>query len=634
MFKRGRNPKCIVAALMLSIAGFAQQPGQPASPSSEGAGAQNSSAALPAAQQAQPVASLKVTTRLVLVDVVALDHKGLPVTDLKAEDFTLREEGAEQKLRVFSFQQPTAGEGTSGSPAAGPVSLPANMFTNVPTYRANRTLSVILLDGLNTDLTSQKYVKQEMIKFLTKLPAGQPVAVYGLGLKLRLLQDFTADPSLLKQAVLNTKGRTSPLMDSGATGQDSPYLSGAMAGAMTELGLQSMMNQITLYQQENAASETDFRVSLTLAALKGLARTLAGYPGRKNLIWVTSAFPAQIFSTLGVTSNTSSMQTRSNGPILSNYTAEVERIANALSNARVAVYPIDARALVNHDVYSSLSNTDSNGNYLGRTATGQIGGSAMDRSGAMGRELDRTPDDQLATHSTMNAVAEQTGGKAFYNQNNLDDAIKESLEDGATYYTLGYYPENKDWNGKFRKLVLAVNRPGIKLRYRQGYFAVDPRAYTKLDAKQQAVDLGQALSLDYPVSTALLFRAAAVPPPDNASNKITINFGVDAHALGFESQEDGLQHASIDCGAQVFTMKGAPVAARASTFAVALKPEQLQLVMQRFLPCHQELALDPGEYVLRLGVRDNATGLIGTANARVTVPLATAGSVQNGDRRQ
>ena len=52
----------------------------------------------------------------------------------------------------------------------------------------------------------------------------------------------------------------------------------------------------------------------------------------------------------------------------------------------------------------------------------------------------------------MNSVAEQTGGKAFYNTNDLNKAIRDSMEDGSTYYTLGYYPENKNWDGRFRRI--------------------------------------------------------------------------------------------------------------------------------------------------------------------------------------
>lgn len=228
----------------------------------------------------------------------------------------------------------------------------------------------------------------------------------------------------------------------------------------------------------------------------------------------------------------------------------------------------------------------------------------------------------------MNSMAEETGGKAFYNTNELDTAVRAGIEDGATYYTLGYYPEDKNWDGKFRRILVKVDRPGIKLRYRQGYFAADPKGYSKIDAKKQAMDLGQALSLDYPISTALLFQAVVLPPSEKTENKVLIRYGIDAHALGFELQDDGLQHASVDCAVQPFTLKGSPLTPRASTFSAGLKPEQFQLVMQRFLPCNQTLDLAPGEYVLRLGVRDNTTGLIGTANARVTVPAMSPASAE------
>ncbi|HEY6306534.1 MAG TPA: VWA domain-containing protein [Candidatus Angelobacter sp.] len=572
-----------------------------------------------AGQEAPPPgAVLKVTTRLVLVDVVALDKKGLPVTDLKAEDFSLKEEGTGQQVRVFSFQQPAERE---AGEASQPVVLPANTFTNTPTFKPTKTLSVILLDGLNTDVQSQKYARQEMLKFLEKLPAGQPVAVYGLGAKLRLLQDFTTDSSLLKQALAKAKGRGSPVLDNPNGGQAPPYLPAAIASAMTELNMDAMMTQIQIFQQQNVDFQTDIRLRMTLAALKSLAQTLSGYPGRKNLIWISAAFPAGIFTQLSSTNSADFRTQSAQLTLVRDYAAEIEQVSSALSNARVAVYPVDAATLVNHDVYAgNLSNTDSNGNYLGRTATGQVGGSGLDRRQAMDKELNRTTEDVMVRRTTMTSIADETGGKAFYNRNDLDKAIREGMEDGLTYYTLGYYPEDKTWNGRFRKIVLTVNHPDVKLRYRSGYFALDLNGYQKLSPQQQAMDLGLALSLDYPVSTALTFEAATEPPSPTTGNKVLIKFGINAHLIGFELQEDGLQHASVDCAVQAFNLKGEPARAHASTFTIALKPEQFQLAMKSFLPCNQSLELGPGDYVMRLGVRDNGSGLIGTANARVTVP--------------
>jgi hypothetical protein len=136
------------------------------------------------------------------------------------------------------------------------------------------------------------------------------------------------------------------------------------------------------------------------------------------------------------------------------------------------------------------------------------------------------------------------------------------------------------------------------------------------------MDMGQALSMDYPISTALLFRAQVIPPSEKTQNKVLIYYGVDAHAMGFELQDDGLQHASLDCAVQPFTSKGNPLQPRAQTFNAGLKTEDFQTVMLRFFPCNQSLDLATGEYVLRLAVRDNTTGLIGTASAKVTVPPA------------
>ena len=567
----------------------------------------------PSPAPATTLPTLKVSTRLVVVDVVAVDGKGHPITDLKADDFSVLEEGSNQSIKVFSFQQPAPAD----QPQQPPAKLPGNMVTNVPTYKPNRTMSVLLLDGLNTENKDQKYARQEMLKYLAKLPAGQPVAVFVLGNRLRMIQDFTTDPQMLKEAVAKLKDSSSPTL------QTDPNISAAAAASLVEMNIPSMLAQMQLFQRENQVAQTDLRVQMTMNALMALARTLAGYPGRKNLIWISSAFPADMFmDTQGIFSG--SAQRQEAAMSTHSYSDATERLANALSNARVAVYPVDTHGVSNYGVYSSLSNTDSNGNYLGHTATGRTGSSTLEGNSAMGAELGKTTDALQAAHSTMNTVAERTGGRAFYNTNDLTGAIRDGIEDGSAYYTLGYYPENKDWNGKFRKIVVKLNRPGVKLHYREGYMATDPRGYLKMDPKQQAMDFGQALNLENPVATGLPFKSALILPSEKTANKLIVNFGVDAHALSFELQDDGLQHTSVDCAVQVFNDKGNPVReVQAQNFSAALKPEQYQMVMQKFFPCNQALQLDPGSYMLRLGVRDNTTGLIGTVNAPVTIAANT-----------
>jgi len=583
-----------------ALAGIAQtQQSQPAQSSS------------PSAQQPQaPLESsavLKVTSRLVVVDVVVVDHKGQPVNDLTADDFSILEEGKEQKISAFSFQHPEASTGGPGTVTA-PVNLPPHVFTNMPHYTKGGALNVILLDSLNTQTKNQAYVREQMLKFLAKIPEGQPVAVYALGSKLRLLQDFTTDPAALKEAIKHLKDKTSPLLNNPTGNGELSLLGPGIFDAMPA----AMQQQVLQFQAEQVGMQTDLRVRLTLEALSAIARTLSGFPGRKNLIWVSETFPINITpdSSLGATQFSA----------MRDYSSMVATTANTLTDAQVAVYPVDAKALINSSYYSvGNNNTDSMGRYAGN----------MSRGGGLGTQLDKGADEDLAGRSTMNDLAERTGGKAFYNRNDVDTSILKSIEDGSTYYTLAYSPDNKDWNGKFRKLTVKSKRPGTKLRYRLGYFAVDPKALAQATARENSIDL----RLDFPVSTALPFQVAVNPPSEKSGNKVVINYAVDPHALSFEQQADGLQHVSILCAAAVYNQKGEAVKTDQNGATGGLKPDDFQKIVKSYMPCREMFDLPPGQYFLRVGVRDNNTGLSGSVNATLTVPPTAQAAAKPEDKK-
>lgn len=553
---------------------------------------------------------LKTVTRMVVIDVVATDHKNKPVTDLKAGDFTVLENGKEQQIKVFSFQHPTPGDPTMTVRAE--TDAPPNLFTNVPRYSVNTALNVILLDGLNTTMPNQSYVRQQMLKYLEKLPEGQPVSVYTLSTHLRLLQDFTTDPEVLKEAVKKLKGTASPLLDNPAGGPDeSLQPNGSFDGGSLA---PSLSDSLSRFESERTSFQTDLRVKYTLAALSSLAHSLAGYPGRKNLIWISESFPINIDPdfTLGGDAFSSSR----------NYSEEIASTADSLIDSQVAVYPIDARGLAAYSYFSAANSGISN-----RGGNGRAGN--MARNGPnMAAALSRESANLQAVHGTMQDLAYKTGGKAFYNRNDIDGAIRNSIDDGSTYYTLAYYPDNKDWNGKFRKIQVKVNRDGVALRHRDGYYAVNPVVLAARVQKEKHDDsaFGRALSLDYPVATALLFRAGVLSPSEQTQNKVMVNFAIDPHAISFDSQNDGLQHAEVECVVQVFSQKGKPVKSEGAKVTASLKPETFNKLMKdNVFPCQKSFDLPAGSYLLRLGVRDDRSGLVGSTNANVTV-AAAAGS--------
>jgi VWFA-related protein len=547
---------------------------------------------------------------MVVVDVVATDNKGVPVADLQAGDFTVQEEGQEQPVRAFSFHQP---EPASSAATVAPPKLPAGYFSNTPQYKTNGALNVVLLDSLNSTLLNQASMRDAMIKFMEKLPAGQPIAIYLLGNKLTLVQDFTSDPEVLKKAIAGVKRQGSKHLDNAAGTTRMADMPVGSVAVYTMMDVPQIKAQLEEFHDQQTAVHADNRVRFTLDALNSLAHSLAGYPGRKNLVWVSETFPFAI------------VLDKIDSPNNRDFSREIAATGSVLSNAQVAIYPVDARALVGNSDFSVGSDPNPIGNPAVMSTT-------LDNEA--GKNMNHEAEERMVSRSTMNDLAERTGGRAYYNTNNIEGAVRRSMEDGSTYYTLGYYPENKVWDGKFRRITVKAARPGIKLHYRAGYFAVEPQLYAKLDAAQKSADLARAMSLNFPVSTALLFQAMVVPASAENKNKVQVNYAVDPRGLAFESGNDGLQHASVDCAVIVYSVKAETLQALSNTMVAALKPEEYKRVMQKSFPCRQSLDLAPGQYLFRLGVRDSRTGLIGTLNAPVTIPpAASSGEGQPAEKR-
>jgi hypothetical protein len=331
---------------------------------------------------------------------------------------------------------------------------------------------------------------------------------------------------------------------------------------------------------------------VTVNALETLARALAGYPGRKNLLWLSQAFPISFFPEIV---HDDAMPHSGNGvPIASpfgpgmagnpnykssepgDFMAAVMKVANQLMNAQVAVYPIDAAGLSKEQRFSSIG--------------------------------------------TMQVMAEQTGGRVFYNSNDLELGIRSSINDGSTYYTLTYYPENKTWDGRFRTIAIKSSRSGASLRYRQGYYAIDPGTpASKKDSEKLARDFSQALGLDSPASTGVIFLAG-VEHPSASAKPVTVNFAIDPHTLAFEHKDDGLQHIMVSCAVAAFSEKGSLVKEEISNVTAAMKADEFEKMMkgQQF-PCKRTIDLKPGSYNLTLGVVDRNSRLMGTTTAWVKV---------------
>ncbi len=543
-----------------------------------------------------------MTSRMVLVDAVVTDNSGKPIAGLKADDFKVRENGSPQTIRAFGARSP---ELLRQQAASSPPMLAPGMFTNIPDFRPEYgPLTILLIDSLNTPNFDQPYMREALIKYLQGMGAQQNVAIFSLGIRLGLVQNVNADPQILQEALKRIASDPSlkkkkPNVSASTADSDESrarLLAADLLGVGTvydkERQISMMQSSVLEFFPDQGIIQTDARVRLTLDALQKISRTVAGYPGRKNLIWLSAGFPLSIDPTLNGLADAR------------NYQQEVQETANLLTNNEVAIYPVDVRGLVGNFLPDPASDIQRHGSFHGSAVTGVI------RTGGMALG---------ASHNTMDHLADQTGGRAYYNRNDIDHGIETSVRDGSTYYSIGYYPTDKNWDGKFRKIELQVAGKGLHVHYRRGYYAADVTHLTPEQSKAGREEFLAAMALDAPPAT-LLPVVSRVTAPDKDHNQVFVDIGVDPHTVIFEPQPNNRQQGQVEFATIVIDSNGKPLTSKSDILNTELTPQTFAKVMKSNIIVRQRFELPPGSYLLRIGVRDLKSNLMGTLVAKVEVP--------------
>jgi VWFA-related protein len=569
-------------------------------------------------------ATIRVNTRLVQFDVVVTDKDGRPVKDLKESDFQVQQDGKSQSIVAFETHAPTvAGQTTPEQLAASSASAAApNTFTNSPAKAPQSSWTVILFDLLNTATADQAYARNQLLQLLRSLPKGQPVALFVLTRQLEMLQGFTQDPEdLLRRAGLLQPSRSQDLTtmaererETGrivSTAQQAAPTSGMAAGASfnsDSIAFSQASRILQNYNDHEAFRSTD-RALFTLAAMKGMARAVSGYPGRKNMIWLSGSFPVDIEP------NPSTMDPFRN---VRGFEEEIRQTSSLLATSRVAVYPVDVRGLQSKGIDFTMASSETQfmNDPLPSTAQSLSAPSASAQGNTLTAESTALINDRV----TMKNIAQQTGGEAFVNTNDLKRVIARSLEDGSTYYTLAYTPPKED-EGGYHKVAVVVPNKNWKLAYRRGYYSIPP--VTASGAVGTAA-LRTALQPGMPPSTSMLLTAS-LELPDAKRPEVKLNYVINSNGVDFTDAPDNKKRAQIDCMVIAFDSSGKEVAHASDTLDATMPANAYAAVMAHGLPAHQLIALPPGRYNLRIGVMDRTTQQIGTVDAPLEVPeLAVA----------
>lgn len=549
------------------------------------------------------VPTFKTKVNVVLVDVTVMKGKA-PVTDLHKEDFQIFENGKPQT--ILSLEEH---KGAAFTMAERPP-IPADEFTNIPRVETADSVNIILLDALNTQNGDQAFVRSQMIQYLKDLKPGPRLAVFTLGSRLRMLQGFTTDPTVLLAALNASKGpQTSQLLKSSREKNDEQSHLDFMAASGST---QEAIDAVRQFQAEALSFKTDIRVRLTLAALQELARFLAVIPGRKNVMWFSGSFPIALLPDTDVPEPTASVR---------HYNSEIQKTTNLLANARVSVYALSAEGLT----ANTVEGADQDRLFADQQLLTQERQSEQ-RSKAQ---------ESVANRNSMERLAEETGGEAIYDTNGLASALARTVNDGSHYYSLTYKPTETRTDGSFRQIRIKLTRGNYKLSYRRGYYAEDSKV-SKVSVpveKGQEDRLMQMMVRGMPDFSEIHCRVRVAPldlqpkkdadiaGENRALKRPFTRYGVDlafaAADLRLEEREDGKYHGEIEVALAAYDAQGAPINWDVRKPPLDLTPEVYNQMMRSGVRIHLEMDIPQGDYLLRTGIYDLRSGHAGT----VGVPL-------------
>lgn len=532
---------------------------------------------------------------LVLVPVVVVDKQGNHVGGLDRDSFTIFEDNKQQQISTFEEVR-TATTGVRRPPRA-----PGEYSNQLSEDERPKRITIIALDTINTPFLDQTRGREELIKFLARsIEPGNMVALVAMQRKgVRVLHDFTTDPAVLIAVLRKISGDLPNTQNAGAARTDvltnttenpleGPRLPGTRAPAVQitpasfEADGRTLIEDFVRASDEEIAGYTQAEaVADTLAAFYHIAAAFSGVPGRKALIWATGGFPASIDDSTALMAG---------GPA-----GLYERTMQALNNASISVYPVDIKGLV-------VGGPDAQLRYARRDITNPQG------------VLNASSSIQMATTTSLETVAKLTGGKAFYNRNDLALSYKEASRDSSAYYQIGYYLDQKNTKPGWRKLKVKVTRDGFDVRARAGFFitrtTVDPTVSRQMD-----IAVAIQSPLDY-TSLPINVRWLEDKGQPGKKRKIKFEIVLPASAATIEGSDS---HLSLDFAASARTIEGKSAKDYSKTIDQRLTPEGVAQIKGSGITYGDAIEVAPGEYTVRFVVRDNITGRMGSVSAPLKV---------------
>ena len=510
----------------------------------------------------EPGFRMRVTTEIVLVNVIARDKKGNLLRDLKQSDFTLYEDGQKQQIASFDFENVdelqtagVAGETVTGT-AAGSLLQPSQ---GAELQARDRRLMLLFFDFSAMEPEEIDRAVEAGKKYVqTNMQPADMVALVSLATNMKLDLDFTADKQKILSVLSSYNGTEGQGFENGTTGSSEG--TAESSGSYT-------------------ADDTDyntFSADRKLLALQSIMQAMGKIPQKKSLIYFSNGI-----SQSGV-DNQSAL-----------------RAATAAAvKANVSIYPVDVRGLSAFPPGGQAQSASLHGQsaYSGASVLNDLNSNA-------------------SSQETLYTLADDTGGKAFMDTNDFSGVFKQVQKDTSAYYVLGYASSNHLKDGRFRRIKVQVNRPDIKLEYRPGYYAGrDFQHMKQTDREQQLED---ELAAELPQTDVAVYAGTAYFRQDDSHYYLAVSLVIPGTQIPFVQEKDK-DSATIDIIGVVLESGKFPFGRQRDTVKLAV--DSAQQVRRKNVQYNTGFLLPPGSYHLKFIVRENRTGRMGSFETDVRIP--------------
>ncbi|HEV7642662.1 MAG TPA: VWA domain-containing protein [Pyrinomonadaceae bacterium] len=529
---------------------------------------------------------VKITTNLIQIDVTVTDSKGRLVTDLKPEEIEIFENDDKQTITNFSFINAAGKENP-------PLKKPDKNAAPVPEVprllrpEQVKRMIALVVDDLSLSFESTAHVRQALKKFVDEqMQPEDMVAIIRTGSGVGALQQFTSNKRQLYAAIEGVRWNPAGKADISAV-------------APIDSGLPDYIRPLSLIGKqpdEDTRELEQYRQDVytvgTLGSINYIVRGMRGLPGRKSIVLFSDGFKLQA-DDFGMNPRTMT---------------GLRLLTDLANRAAVVIYTMDARGL----------------QPLGLTAADSIGGLDPKNVTSDFNKLNQRSGGFFDSQSGLNYLAKVTGGIAIRNQNDLSDGLEKILDDQKGYYLVGYQPDGDTFDPikrRFNNIDVRVTRPGLKVRFRSGFFGITDENIkpTFKNAQEQVID-----ALTSPFTTGeITIRLTPIFTTNDIKQGYYISslIHVKASDLKFTDEPDGWKKIVFDVVAIVLGDNGVLVDQLSRAETIKVKDDTYEKILRDgFVYAVPFPIKKPGAYQLRIALRDAETTKIGSANQFIEVP--------------